>query len=259
MCSRSWFPNSALFFLFVIRYARPEELVDQSIRTVIENGWREHEIVYEHLGNRLLRNHETPPTNATGATFEIEKPQVLSIGTLKLDNQVEQYNFNKLRASGFHLKQENATVEYHYRYRVAKNGLAEGKLIAEALETIYDVTLTSKRLENDTCRTGLELLTTALRPGNSAHTNTTTENPSGIEKLSDSPIDSNLPDHGMSASPSANVGNELRPSCFKSLETPRDPILHVTNENIKEDTSIEPKDDKIPSLNCLTSAYSKTV
>ncbi|KAF6213931.1 hypothetical protein GE061_011659 [Apolygus lucorum] len=159
MCSRSWFPNSVLFFLFVIRYARPEELVDQSIRTVIENGWREHEIVYEHLGNRLLRNHETPPTNATGATFEIEKPQVLSIGTLKLDNQVEQYNFNKLRASGFHLKQENATVEYHYRYRVAKNGLAEGKLIAEALETIYDVTLTSKRLENDTCRTGLELLT----------------------------------------------------------------------------------------------------
>lgn len=50
-------------------------------------------------------------------------------------------------------------MEYHYKYRRSKNGIAEGKIIAEALETIYDVTLSSKRQENDTCRTGLELLT----------------------------------------------------------------------------------------------------
>ncbi|BES91566.1 Hypothetical protein NTJ_04375 [Nesidiocoris tenuis] len=137
-----------------------QEALDRLVRQAIEGGWAGHRAVFEHLGNRLLRNHETPPANLTGATFELEKPAVKSMGTLTLDNHVEQFNFNNFRATGFHLKQENATVEYHYSYRKAKNGVAEGKLIAEALETIYDVTLSSKRRENDTvCRTGLELLT----------------------------------------------------------------------------------------------------
>lgn len=82
-----------------------DEDLDQIVRSVVEKGWPQHVTVYEHLGNRLLRHHETSPVNTSGATFEIEKPLVLSMGTLRLDNQVEQYNFNKFRATGFHLKQ----------------------------------------------------------------------------------------------------------------------------------------------------------